>query len=381
MRDCDAHFTCLRPLISTKRGIAHLCKEEAETEATEDSRPPKKNKATAPRVRPREETNEKISQPEPGTNDPDPEEELQALEAWSEYKPKLPISLLLSEDHSIPNERRSDSRGESASTAARPPVQSEGRADGGRGSSPEFAYRGGDSRLDHMLDANDKQALEQLLEGGDKVFELSDAFGDKPTGMLSASLGGSTGSTLAAMIPWKPTTSAKDNVSSSASSSSDEARGAETIQNPFLREEALTAAALRGITSYNYTWGYAKLAVVSETAFHVLTYLLIKGAAHSGCTITSLASLALVLTAPSARFDPNFFRFRRVSPRSNSWILKRIFKSPSHTTKSTYSNTSLLACSCCVEQERSTAPTRALVGFCNCRSDSSAAGSSSTSSW
>ncbi len=318
---CEVKRPCAR---CTKRGIAHLCQEEAEqaaaagspaTTATPAEPAPKKPRKSAPAraQAPAESSSAADKRPMSAgatgsTVDRSPEERvaIEAIEAIATHKPKLPISLLLSDNCSPPLRSRqsagsadspreeNDSPRSNASAASISPrgpdddtpplvggtrlgddgtVTRDGSQSAERSVPPESVYRGGDSRLDHVLESNDRRVLERLIDGGDSVYDLRDAFGDKSTGILAATMGvsaGSESSTLAAMLPWKPNSKQPPFVSSRGGEDSNLSVEQQKLQqaayvqrNPFFRDEALTAAALRGVPTYNYTWGYAKLALVS----------------------------------------------------------------------------------------------------------------------
>ncbi|KDN47964.1 hypothetical protein K437DRAFT_293986 [Tilletiaria anomala UBC 951] len=345
---CEVARPCAR---CTKRGIAHMCKDKPTMESPGTSKVQQRSKpkpcghgaqsdieCSVGRARPpgragggahpssdpdeqnisssnsRNERSSSSTSQARGTHGRSPDmrrsgpstrtnEEVEMLEnlEQEDYRLKLPISLLLSKDHSIPTSTR---RGTPAGSQERqrqlqgkqPIANKDGDAavdgddvdvNGGAHGEPDSESRGkgaGASRLlDELMDDRDKEELERLLEGGNKVFDLKDTFADKPTGLLSASLGVSEENTLATMIPWRHTPAQQSNAAatvitrrdaqneslvtsrpSSENGSDSPERGTGNI---FLREEELTAAALRGIPSYNYTWGYAKLAHWMNTRF------------------------------------------------------------------------------------------------------------------
>ncbi|KAN0065478.1 hypothetical protein ACQY0O_001314 [Thecaphora frezii] len=135
---------------------------------------------------------------------------------------------------------------------------------------------------DQNMDYQSQQELMRLLEAGPSAVDLNDAFGDKPTSLLNYPnmIGLPVGDPL--MMPSAtnspspvpngdvPDDRGRDPAYHVGNASSLVRSGQnEMFPRPkhILQEEHATTAELRGVKSYSYTYGYAKLARWMQTRF------------------------------------------------------------------------------------------------------------------
>ncbi|EPQ30711.1 uncharacterized protein PFL1_01612 [Pseudozyma flocculosa PF-1] len=301
---CEEARPCRRCI---KRGISDMCRDAEPQGSNGKQAKPTDRAKSSPSTTKGKGRDDDGAAGSPESMSPEPEElDIPGVSARDpDFPPAMSISLLLS-PADVSSTRNSQATvyaryaGDAAPGGPAGKVQAPSKLRNGQGpSTPGTQSRRSapaaftadyaeaqERSWERNMDYTSQRELMKLLEAGPSAVDLNDAFGDKPTSLLNypAMIGMPVGESL--MMPSaanSPSPVAGGNQGESYDERSRDSSyhvgstsslvrshpSSEMFPRPkhLLQEEHATTAELRGLKSYSYTYGYAKLARWMQTRY------------------------------------------------------------------------------------------------------------------